>query len=117
MAEYIETHDLYDFADQSKAQHILYRFIFNLFARLGYEVKIEIMDVFQKGERKIKATYEPIADVAPVRHGRWIYDCERMAEDGWTYRQHHCSLCEFQSIAVSHYNYCPNCGAKMDGEK
>lgn len=49
----------------------------------------------------------PAADVAPVVHGRWIppavgkYGCI-------------CSVCKKQSD--NGYDYCPNCGAKMDQE-
>ena len=41
------------------------------------------------------------ADVAPVRHGRWLEDetCSK-------------GRCE---IPVMEDKYCPNCGAKMDG--
>lgn len=55
------------------------------------------------------------ADVEPVRHGEWIDKCVR----DW-----HCSLCdcEIQKVRkVDGYyyddlpNYCPECGAKMDG--
>lgn len=59
--------------------------------------------------------FAPTADVEPVKHGKWIYDCERTMQDGWTYRQYHCSVCEFQMIGGIH-NYCPNCGARMYGE-
>ena len=57
------------------------------------------------------------ADVAPVRHGRW--------EDWWPgiglimtgeemlYR---CSVCDAKYSTVEN-KYCPNCGAKMDGEE
>ena len=44
----------------------------------------------------------PVADVAPVRHGRWI-DCS----NGWM-----CSMCERDSIYDT--SYCPHCGALMD---
>lgn len=51
----------------------------------------------------------PPADVAPVRHGRWIN--ERWTEDpvliGVT-----CSNCMI--VEDRFYKYCPNCGAKMD---
>lgn len=57
----------------------------------------------------------PPADVRPVVHGKWIFDCERKMHDGWTYRQYHCSACEFQMIGGSH-NFCPNCGADMREE-
>lgn len=57
----------------------------------------------------------PAADVAPVRHGRWL---------GWgksgtpTYENYGtCSVCgEDAEIYTEHRNYCPNCGARMDGD-
>ena len=53
----------------------------------------------------------PVADVAPVRHGRWI--------DGDPY----CPICrkdKFRGLDADVWadwqpDYCPNCGAKMDG--
>ena len=56
--------------------------------------------------------YTPSADVAPVRHGRWI--------DGDPY----CPICrkdKFRGLDADVWSdwkpdYCPNCGAKMDGE-
>ena len=106
MAEYIETHGLYDFQDQATANNIIVKFVYNLFKRLGYEVKIEVMDTFQRGERKIKATWKPTADVQPVRHGRWENAGRRLVV--------RCSCCQKNGNAG--WNYCPNCGAKMDGE-
>ena len=51
---------------------------------------------------------EPAADVAPVRHGRWI------KRKTWNFNV--CSECSFEtSPYMSCMNYCPNCGAKMDG--
>ena len=55
---------------------------------------------------------QPAADVRPVVRGKWIYDCERTAGDGWTYRQYHCDQCKCQVIGGP-YNYCQNCGADM----
>ena len=47
------------------------------------------------------------ADVQEVRHGRWDFD-----EYGWV-----CSVCESPiSVRYGKKNYCPNCGAKMDGD-
>lgn len=55
---------------------------------------------------------QPAADVAPVVHGRWIAD-----GDGyhWTYN---CSICAWKDGYPfnERHNFCPNCGAKMDGE-
>ena len=56
----------------------------------------------------------PAADVAPVRHGRWIaeYDCG--------YITPHCSECgetaltkEETSYDYVYSSYCPRCGAKL----
>ena len=56
----------------------------------------------------------PAADVAPVRHGRWIYT-DLAAQ--W-YGKDECNECtyhEHDRRDLSHFNYCPGCGAKMDG--
>ena len=47
------------------------------------------------------------ADVAPVRHGRWIMHDDEL---GLTCE---CSVCHIETMGDG--NYCPNCGAKMDG--
>lgn len=56
----------------------------------------------------------PSADVAEVRHGKWI-DTKHGGIHGDTiYR---CSACGNEREAyIDEENYCPNCGAKMDGE-
>lgn len=55
----------------------------------------------------------PTADVAPVRHGEWI-DVE---DDYGSYLR--CSICEDEFTSweadCARTNYCPNCGAKMEG--
>ena len=81
----------------------------------------------------------PAADVAPVRHGRWILEahdervnyrwnvtaecsecCDEQKEiwagffpnvPDWLARD--AALIDAKSVKLS--NYCPNCGAKMDG--
>ena len=57
----------------------------------------------------------PTADVAPVVHGRWEYDLPTIN----TYGQLRCSICNWWTLDPSvdrSYSYCPNCGAKMDGD-
>ena len=51
------------------------------------------------------------ADVAPVRHGRWI------EKDKYTFGViYDCSICGNRILDTGHsWNYCPNCGAMMDG--
>ena len=53
----------------------------------------------------------PTADVAPVVHGRWI------EQEKYTFStMYDCSICGSRIIDNGHpWNYCPNCGAKMDG--
>ena len=49
------------------------------------------------------------ADVAPVRHGHWVSINE--------YPYEKCSICgETHDTVRCLDNYCPNCGARMDGE-
>ena len=48
----------------------------------------------------------PAADVMEVRHGYWI--------DGKCGHYKICSECN--QIADFYFDYCPNCGAKMDGK-
>lgn len=65
----------------------------------------------------------PTADVSPVLHGKWE-ECEIVQEDGdykiideW--QSARCSVCgKYHTTPYmyhfDHFNYCPNCGAKMD---
>lgn len=50
------------------------------------------------------------ADVSPVVHGRWESQVVRKPFVQVLYK---CSKCGYLVDRVS--NYCPNCGAKMDG--
>ena len=58
---------------------------------------------------------QPAADVAPVRHGRWI-DAYPDIEPNPMFMYGICSECGFEQGISKYLNYCPNCGAKMDGE-
>ena len=53
-----------------------------------------------------------LADVVPVRHGRWK-DCKPYNPE---FNGYECSECGAKYQGFSPDNYCPNCGAKMDGE-
>ena len=57
----------------------------------------------------------PAADVAEVRHGRWVRgdemaDYPRVPYNPW---ETYCSCCG-EIMEQSHDNFCGNCGAKMD---
>lgn len=55
----------------------------------------------------------PTADVEPVRHGRWIATNDE--------NKKRCSECDIIHLIAQYphgkANYCPNCGAKMDGDE
>ena len=57
------------------------------------------------------------ADVAPVVHARWIHS--RYEDCSEQFELVKCSQCNHEAYAMAFYvrvgNYCPNCGAKMDG--
>lgn len=59
----------------------------------------------------------PAADVAPVVHGRWIHS--RYEDCSEQFELVKCSQCNHETYAMAFYvrggNYCPNCGAKMNG--
>ena len=55
----------------------------------------------------------PAADVAPVRHGRWVHTDLASHQHG----KDECSECtyhEHDRRDLSRFRYCPNCGARMD---
>ena len=54
------------------------------------------------------------ADVAPVRHGRWISAYSDI-EPNPMFMYGICSECGFEQGISKYLNFCPNCGAKMDG--
>lgn len=90
-----------------------------------YINKQAFLDYMKRTDRYFNVKFDienfPNADVAPVRHGRWIPLTECTNEGVY------CSICK-KKVWKSDYaqcskksrnklesNYCPNCGAKMDG--
>ena len=71
--------------------------------------RVIMEDNFKKAIKKMP---EGIAvDVAPVKHGRWVYGDYYDVGDV-------CSECDWDSQMIcSSYRYCPNCGARMDEGK
>ena len=71
-------------------------------------------DLFNTTERQLRAIRElPAADVAEVRHGRWI-DAYPDIEPNPMFMYGICSECGFEQGISKYLNYCPNCGARMD---
>lgn len=51
----------------------------------------------------------PTIDAVPVVHGKWV------KQSGSLWPVGHCSLCDELVVGTNRTNYCPWCGAKMDG--
>ena len=94
MAEYIKRENVLAEIDEFVKQNIAH----------GFPVDVFDIEMMKKMVEKL-----PAADVAPVVHGRWVNGCQ-------------CSVCgdrhgPYNSRHRPYYNYCPNCGAKMDDEE
>ena len=80
-----------------------------------YIDKQAFLDYMKRTDRYFNVKFDienfPNADVASVRHGRWE---EASDGDGIV-----CPFCRTDFCTIiydtEHFNYCPNCGAKMDG--
>ena len=73
---------------------------------IGCEPVMTIRDV------KALISVLPAVDAAPVVHARWTTE-RTWAHDGEWY----CSACEYEPVVFMDSAFCPNCGAKMDGEQ
>lgn len=71
-------------------------------AKANMAVLMDAAPYFEKAAQMLEQL--PAADVAPVVHGHRV-------DDGGFYAR--CSQCD--GVLPLCANYCPNCGAKMDG--
>jgi len=71
--------------------------------------------LLRKLSKRIDAVIQqiPAADVKSVRHGRWL-NCKPYNPE---FNGYECSECGAKYQGFSPDNYCPNCGAKMDGSE
>ena len=68
---------------------------------------------FCAGMRYVVRLVKRLPTVDPVKHGHWE-ESKCLDDCFWV-----CSCCKFPSQAVAApklYKYCPNCGARMDGD-
>lgn len=79
---------------------------------MAIEALEQYEDAFEHGYTEAESKYREILE---RKHGKWIEDrlCSTI---GGTYGVRRCSICEdyFQDIGYG-WNYCPHCGAKMEG--
>lgn len=96
-------------ADAAKAR--LLEAAGNIFPKIdirAFHMITTIADMFDSKD------YFPTIEAQPVRHGRWV---KRRVQD-----RHECSCCHSPAtitITFTEYlsDYCPNCGARMDGDE
>ena len=71
--------------------------------------RVIMEDDFKKAIKKMPKGI--IADVTPVRHGRWV------KQDKYAFGTFYdCSICDNRILDTGNsWNYCPNCGCRMDG--
>lgn len=58
-----------------------------------------------------------VDDIAEVKHGRWMFSLD--------HSEGICTVCQYKiwgrpynnTYLIVPYNYCPNCGSKMDGKE
>lgn len=68
-------------------------------------------DLADSYERTILKLNNALQESVPVRHGKWIDRNGAIVAPFW--ERYECSECGARS---DNSNYCPNCGALMDGE-
>lgn len=72
---------------------------------------------FDKGSVRIAVKGAPTADVAPVVHGAWILVCANAHHYDISVEEK-CSVCGryvYRYDTQPQDNFCPSCGARMDG--
>ena len=73
------------------------------------DVYYDTPDIDLSGEKFEAAILKiPVADVAPVRHGRWLPQVV-LGQKAWD-----CSECK--TLGSPHWKWCPVCGCKMELE-
>lgn len=91
-------------------------------------LKDEYYELYHHGTMAVKSVLsvfvnlldnQPTSDVAEVKHGEWVY---KKLNDGYFHDSFCCSLCGrealFDRFCMGELSdFCPNCGAKMDGGK
>lgn len=76
---------------------------------------------FDTESLKTTATDLPPVEYVQVKHGRWVHWMTESVDDdimGGEYQieRYLCSECGFDVAGQNGFNFCPNCGAKMEKE-
>lgn len=84
--------------------------------REAVKSKATYMHGFGKGKYVSVANIDKItaADVVEVKRGRWIEELEIGYDGSCNGTHHRCSVCSEIFYDIDGYNFCPNCGARME---
>ena len=121
MAEYISRKTVLDILSSKNAPWDGYQKVSELHAadvvsKAAYDQVVWERNMAEEQLKSIdKSIGEKMEDVQPVKHGQWVQDAVYVDETtGEPCLAWFCNQCgEPQMVGT---NYCPNCGAKMDGE-
>lgn len=90
------------------AEYIDREQVLNLLKSYGIKRGNKVFGIADIGDAIMSVEDLPTADVAPVKHGKWIHN-----DEWWEFI---CTSCHRGIGNIKEYKYCPNCGAKMDLE-
>lgn len=94
MTEYIDREALLDIIDEEiEYESSMYTKEQLYYVKVGLRIARKDIELF------------PASDVAPVKHGKWKCRAKHLGE---------CSECG--EVVAIRYKYCPNCGARRDGD-
>ena len=89
----------------------------NIKSEINKKTKVILLadynDYYCSGMRNAIRLVKRLPTVDPVKHGHWE-ESKCLDDCFWV-----CSCCKFPSQAIAApklYKYCPNCGARMDGD-
>ena len=104
--DYLPTADVVPVVRCKDCIHVDNGYIGHLYCRIFNSMPVSGMDYCKWGKQKAATSEKEV----PVKHGRWIN------ENFYT----HCSACGKMAIYDKYgqefeSDYCPHCGAKMDG--
>lgn len=95
------------------------------FVRYGEDITKAWTTAVQQEAILRKAYNDGYSDALKEREehkvGKWIEVWESQRDefsgeyDEW--REHKCSICDFQEMDADRFNFCPNCGAEMRGSE
>lgn len=77
--------------------------------KIRYECGLDCWGRVSETDVLTKIDIAPTIDAAPVVHAKWMLD-----SSFYSANIYHCTACNQKQMQTS--KFCPECGAKMDGE-